>query len=110
MTIVELEKAAKIRIRKSMSDDLDSDVKNHIDAAIADLKRIGVDDSWLSAPTDAIIIEAILYYVRANYSIDVIQYPVLSGIYDKQLTKIKGDSKYFSAMAAESSEPSGSST
>lgn len=102
MTIAELEKAAKIRIRKSTSDDLDGDVQNHIDAAIADLKRIGVDDTWLATPSDAIIIEAILYYVRANYSVDVTQYPVLSGIYDKQVTKIKGDSKYFSPVSGSS--------
>ncbi len=97
MTIDELYDAAKLRVRKRISDDLDQDVKRAVETAIADLKRIGVDDSWLSDPEDPMIVEAVLSYVKANYSIDSTAYPVLSGIYDMNITKIKGDAKYFKA-------------
>lgn len=96
MTINELYDAAKLRVRKRISDDLDQDVKNAVNAAIADLKRIGVADSWLDTPEDPLIVEAVLSYVKANYSIDTTAYPVLSGIYDMNITKIKGCAKYFS--------------
>ena len=96
MTINELYDAAKLRVRKRISDDLDKDVKNAVNTAIADLKRIGVADSWLDTPEDPLIVEAVLSYVKANYSIDTTAYPVLSGIYDMNITKIKGCAKYFS--------------
>ena len=64
---------------------------------IADMKRIGIDESWLSNPSDPLIVETVLSYVKANYSIDTNAYPILSGIYDLNITKLKGDSKYFSA-------------
>lgn len=96
MTIDELYDAAKLRVRKRISDDLDQDVENAVNTAIADLKRIGVADSWLDTPEDPLIVEAVLSYVKANYSIDTTAYPVLSGIYDMNITKIKGCAKYFS--------------
>lgn len=95
MTIDELYQAAKLRVRKAASDDLDKDVRRVADTAIADLKRIKVHESWLSEPSDPMIVETILSYVKANYSIDTNAYPILSGIYDMNVTKIKGDSKYF---------------
>lgn len=97
MTLAELYQAARLRVRKSISDDLDKDVERTAQAAIADLKRIGVCDEWLKDPSDPLIIETILSYVKANYSIDTDAYPVLSGIYDMNMTKIKGDGKYFVA-------------
>lgn len=97
MTIEELYKAARLRVRKAVADDLDQDVRRVADTAIADLKRIGVSDNWLSEPSDPLIVEAVLSYVKANYSIDTNAYPILSGIYDMNITRIKGDSKYFSA-------------
>lgn len=97
MTIEELYQAARLRVRKAISDDLDADVRRVADTAIADMKRIGVHDSWLSEPSDPMIVETVLSYVKANYSIDTNAYPILSGIYDLNITKIKGDSKYFSA-------------
>lgn len=97
MTIEELYKAARLRVRKAVADDLDQDVKRVADTAIADMKRIGIDDSWLSEPSDPLIVETVLSYVKANYSIDTNAYPILSGIYDMNITKVKGDSKYFSA-------------
>lgn len=96
MTIEELYQAARLRVRKAVSDDLDADVKRTADTAIADLKRIGVNESWLNEPSDPMIVETILSYVKANYSIDTNAYPILSGIYDMNVTKIKGDRKYFS--------------
>lgn len=97
MTLAEIYQAARLRVRKSISDDLDQDVQRIADTAIADLKRIGVSDAWLDEPSDPLIIETILSYVKANYSIDTEAYPVLSGIYDMNMTKIKGDGKYFVA-------------
>lgn len=97
MTIEELYKAARLRVRKAVSDDLDADVRRVADTAIADMKRIGIDGSWLLNPSDPLIVETILSYVKANYSIDTNAYPILSGIYDLNITKLKGDSKYFSA-------------
>mgnify|MGYP000005064762 FL=1 len=93
MTIEELLNTAKIRIRKTAADDLDSDVSRLIDAALEDLKRVGVDPSWTKNPSDPLIVEAVLSYVKANFSISD-QYPVLNGIYETNLTKIKGASKY----------------
>lgn len=98
MTIKKLYEAARLRVRKSVSDGLDQDIKRIVDTAIADMKRIGVHDSWLSSPADPMIVETILSYVKANYSIDTNAYPTLSGIYDMNITKIKGDSKYFYAV------------
>ena len=52
MTIEELYQAARIRVRKAVSDDLDADVRRVVNTAIADMKRIRIDDSWLSNPSD----------------------------------------------------------
>lgn len=93
MTIEELLNAAKIRIRKTAADDLDNDVSRLIDEVIEDLKRVGVDPSWTENPSDPLIVAAVLSYVKANFSISD-QYPVLYGIYETNLTKIKGASKY----------------
>lgn len=97
MTISELYQAARLRVRKAVSDGLDADVQRVADTAIADLKRIGVNETWLTAPSDPLIVEAVLSYVKANYSIDTNAYSILAGIYDMNITKIKGDRKYFSA-------------
>ena len=101
MTIEELYQAARLRVRKAIADDLDQDVQRVADAAIADLKRIGVNDAWLTEPSDPQIVEVILSYVKANYSIDTDAYPVLSGIYDMNIIKIKGDGKYFVAPVSD---------
>lgn len=108
MTIQELYDAARLRVRKTIKDALDADIQRLVDACVADLKRIGVADSWLSAPSDPIIIETVLSYVRANYSVDTSQYPVLSGIYDMNLIRLKGDSKYFSEAVPAASDSSDS--
>lgn len=89
----ELLKAAKLRVRKSGSDALDDDVKRLAEVAIEDLRRIGVHETWLEAPEDPLIVEAVLNYVKANYSIND-QYDVLIGCYNMTLTKIKGGKKY----------------
>ena len=97
MTMEELYQAARLRVRKAVSDDLDADIQRVAETAIADLKRIGVHETWLTAPSDPMIVETILSYVKANYSIDTNAYPILSGIYNMNVTKVKGDGKYFSA-------------
>ena len=94
MTKAELLSAAKLRVRKSATDGLDADVQRLVDTALSDLERIGVHSSWLSAPSDPLIVEAVLSYVKANYSISD-DYETLIGVYNMVLTKIKGASKYF---------------
>lgn len=100
MTKAELLSAAKLRVRKSATDSLDNDVQRLIDTALTDLERIGVKSSWLTAPKDPLIIEAVLSYVKANYSI-ADNYETLIGVYNMVLTKIKGDLKYFNTDAPE---------
>ena len=64
----ELAKMAKLRIRKSTDDDLDLDVGQLIAVALTDLKRIGVNESYLGDEiSDPLIIEAVLLYTKANF-------------------------------------------
>lgn len=100
MTKAELLDAAKLRVRKTAKDGLDADVKRLVAAALSDLERIGVHSSWLAAPSDPLIIEAVLSYVKANYSI-ASNYDTLIGIYNMVLTKIKIASKYAAEMPPE---------
>lgn len=93
MTSDELLEAAKLRVRKRSSDLLDVDIQRIIDAAIEDLKRIGVAECYLMKMEDPLILEAVLNYVKANYGISD-QYERLIGCYHMTLTKIKGTGKY----------------
>lgn len=79
--------AAKLRIRKMNSDVLDEDVQRYIDVALADLERIGVPADDLQGP-DALLTEAVLVYVQANFGGSVDEKLMKS--YDMILTKIKG--------------------
>mgnify|MGYP001143288736 CR=1 FL=1 len=106
MTKAELLGAAKLRVRKTAKDGLDADVKRLIEAALSDLERIGVHSSWLAAPSDPLIIEAVLSYVKANYSI-ANNYDTLIGIYNMVLTKIKIASKYAAEMPHENETETG---
>lgn len=94
MTKAELLNAAKLRVRKNATDGLDADVQRLVDTALTDLERIGVNSSWLVDVEDPLLIEAVLSYVKANYSI-ADNYETLIGVYNMVLTKIKGDLKYF---------------
>lgn len=89
MTIDELKAAAKIRARKMSTDALDEDVFRYMDFAIADLRRIGVAEEYLTSPEDPLIVEAVLTYVKANYSMDS-NHERLMNNYNMILTKIKG--------------------
>ena len=89
MTIDELKAAAKLRARKMSTDELDEDVFRHMDFAMADLKRIGVAEEYLENPEDPLIVEAVLTYVKANYSMDS-NHERLMNNYNMILTKIKG--------------------
>lgn len=109
MTKAELLDAAKLRVRKTAKDGLDADVERLVAAALSDLERIGVNSSWLAAPTDPLIVEAVLSYVKANYSIAG-NYETLIGIYNMVLTKIKIASKYNAEMPPEEKEESGEDT
>lgn len=104
MTKAELLSAAKLRVRKSATDGLDADVQRLVDTALSDLERIGVHSSWLTAPSDPLIVEAVLSYVKANYSISD-DYETLIGVYNMVLTKIKGASKYFAENPNPEPEP-----
>lgn len=89
MTIDELKAAAKLRARKMSTDALDEDVFRHMDFAMADLKRIGVAEEYLENPEDPLIVEAVLTYVKANYSMDSNHERMMNN-YNMILTKIKG--------------------
>lgn len=89
MTIEELKDAAKLRARKMSSDKLDEDVFRYVDFALADLKRIRVDEKFLNEPEDPLIVEAVLTYVKANYGMDG-NHERLMNSYNMILTKIKG--------------------
>lgn len=103
MTKAELLDAAKLRVRKTAKDGLDADIKRLVAAALSDLKRIGVHSSWLAAPNDPLIVEAVLSYVKANYSIAA-NYDTLIGVYNMVLTKIKIVPKYYAEMPPEEAE------
>ena len=88
MVTQELIAAAKLRIRKSSTNVLDEDVKQLAETAICHLKRTGVADKYLSA-TDALIREAVLTYVNANYGSNPDREKLMQA-YDMLLIKIKG--------------------
>lgn len=79
--------AAKLRIRKVQSDALDDDVRQYVNFALADLERIGVSSEDLKSP-DALLSEAVLIYVQANFGGSVDEKLMQS--YNMILTKIKG--------------------
>lgn len=79
---------ARLRLRKSLKNQLDDDVEQLIKAAICDIKRIGVADKYLTEP-DALIREAILTFVDANYENNPDSEKLMRS-YDMYLVKIKG--------------------
>lgn len=81
--------AARLRLRKNISDELDADIAQLAEAAIYDLKRIGVAERFLSPIGDPLIREAVLVYVAANYG-DNPDREKLSAAYEMILCKIKG--------------------
>ncbi len=89
----ELFNAAKLRVRKTRSNILDDDIKQLAEVVIADLRRIGVSDSFLSDCDDPLIREAVLTYVNANYGSNP-DYEKLINSYNMLLCKIKGG-RYF---------------
>ena len=100
LTAIEtLLKAAKLRVRKSSQDKLDGDITQLVEFVLCDLERIGVNKTHLENP-DAMIKEAVLVYVKANYgkSPDT----ELMNSYNMILTKIKGCRKYGNCSKADS--------
>ena len=93
MITEELISAAKLRVRKNMNNGLDEDIRQLCEVAIADLKRIGVADRFLSACTDPLLREAVLTYVKAHYGNNPDSEKLMTA-YNMLLTKIKGG-KYF---------------
>lgn len=91
MTKEELIAKAKLRVRKSSTDDLDEDVGQLVAVALEDLKRIGVHSDYLEENniTNPLIIEAVLLYVKANFGTPENQAELMAS-YDMMCTKIKG--------------------
>lgn len=91
MTKENLIAKAKLRIRKTSSDVLDEDVGQLVEVALADLKRIGVNGSYLdeAAIKDPLIIEAVLLYCNANFGNPDNREQLLAS-YENMCTKIKG--------------------
>lgn len=93
MNKAELIRKAKLRIRKMSADVLDEDVGQLVEVALADLKRIGVDGSYLGKNgrniSDPLIIEAVLLYCNANFGVPDNQEQLMDS-YDMMCTKIKG--------------------
>lgn len=89
MITQDLLEAAKLRIRKTSTDKLDADIQQLAEVALRDLKRIGVADSYLSACTDALIREAVLTFVNANYGANPDREKLMEA-YNMFLIKIKG--------------------
>lgn len=89
MVTQEIMTAAKLRLRKTQSNVLDEDIRQLAEVAIADLKRIGVADSFLSACTDPIIKEAVLTFVNANFGANPDKEKLMAS-YDMLCIKIKG--------------------
>ena len=88
-TSQELIKAAKLRVRKTKEDALDDDIKQLVEAALCDLRRIGVSDKYLTGCTDPLLREAVLTYVNANYGSNP-NYEKLISSYNMHLIKITG--------------------
>lgn len=91
MTKEELIAKAKLRIRKTSKDILDEDVGQLVEVALADLKRIGVNSSYLDVAdiTDPLTIEAVLLYCNAYFGNPDNQAQLLAS-YETMCTKIKG--------------------
>ncbi len=91
MTKKELVAKAKLRIRKTSKDVLDKDVGQLVEVALADLKRIGVNNAYLDEAdiSDPLIIEAVLLYCKANFGSPENQ-EKLNAAYEMMCTKIKG--------------------
>lgn len=85
--------AAKLRVRKTKTNVLDNDIRQLISVAIADLRRIGVSERFLTDCEDPLIREVILTFVKANYGNNPDSEKLLAA-YNMLLIKIKGG-KYF---------------
>lgn len=100
MTYEEIVNAAKTRLRKSETNDLDDDIRQYIEVVLSDLKRIGVHESRLQDPEDPLIIEAILVYVRAYYAMDQ-THEHWKTTYNEIVGKIKMNPRYKEAAGAD---------
>lgn len=105
MKIEDLIKKAKLRIRKRSTDDLDQDVEQLVKATLADLKRIGVHQSYLEDIEDPLLIEAVLVYADANFGIPENQAQLMTS-YNMICTKIKGGGYHRSNCEAASKKES----
>lgn len=89
-----LVQCAKLRVRKMRSDVLDKDIEQLIFTAVADMKRVGIAEKHFNPVSDALIKEAILTYVNANYGLNP-EADRLNASYDSLVAKIKGSRRYY---------------
>lgn len=94
MTYEQIVNAAKNRLRKTENNELDEDIRQYIDYVLADLRRIGVKERFLKEPSDPLIIEAILDYVKAFYAVDQ-NHDFWLKAYNDTVGKVKMDKDYF---------------
>lgn len=80
---------AKLRLRKTSKDELDQDIGQLVEVALADLKRIGVHPDYLEDIEDPLLVEAALVYVKANFGTPEKRGELME-VYDMICTKIKG--------------------
>jgi len=96
----------KTALRTTTTDEnLVERISTLIDAAKEDLKLGGVDESWLpEAPTNPLIIQAIVSYVCWLYfnDIDISESEKWRNIYDMHVLKIQLRSQFTEAEDAES--------
>lgn len=60
----------KVALRVS-SDKTDGEVQMWVDAAIADMKRVGIKPELLAEPMDPLAKAAVITYAKASYGYDV---------------------------------------
>lgn len=72
-----LVKAAKMRLRKKSTDDLDNEVRDVVREAVEDMRRSGIDvqallpDGADTSGMNPLAIRAVMLYVKANFGIAV---------------------------------------
>lgn len=81
--------AARLRVRKTSENALDRDIEQLAEAAVADMRRIGVGEKYLADLTDPLVRETVLTYVNAGYGSSPDR-EKLTAAYHMLLVKLKG--------------------
>lgn len=78
-------------------DDFDAEVQNLIDAAIADMRRVGVKDEALDSET-ALVKMAVTCYAKARFGFDNEDASYFDSSYRQIVTDLVNSSQYETAM------------